>query len=154
MGKIVVDLPGTVGIDFAQALQAKLVEKATSNWEFMFGLLQRYAAREGTALVPAAHIEDAGPLGNWVSTQRQFRRTGRLSEGRGNRLEGLPGWSWAPIDEDWEKAFTALTRLLDEGHRRFGQRYEADGIKLGRWINHQRNFYAKGYLPADRIAPA
>jgi predicted helicase len=58
--KFDVDVPTSVGGDFINALKVKLVNTITASWEFMFGLLQKYVDRNGTALVRKDFIDEGG----------------------------------------------------------------------------------------------
>lgn len=62
-------------------------------WEEQFAKLEAFTQRFGHARVPVLWEEDP-VLGRWVSTQRKFRREGRLPQSRIDRLDGL-GFHWA-----------------------------------------------------------
>ena len=47
--RIVLDLPASIDTDFTTALNTRLLERCTSNFEYGLGLLQRFAEREGHA---------------------------------------------------------------------------------------------------------
>lgn len=151
--KIVVDLPNTVGVDFARALQARVVEQTTASWEFWYGLLQRFVEVEGDARVPQRQAGSGADLGKWVNRQRSFHRRGDLSPDRVARLEALRGWSWHVFSDEWEEAFALLVAWVAKtGHSRVPATEEADGIRLGQWVRVQRSSYRKGRLSVDRVA--
>ena len=87
--KLLLDLPSRVGIDFARAFDAKLIERTAASWEFNLGLLQRFSEREGHAEVPFKHVEEQTKLGHWVANRRRDRQRGRLSDDQISRLERL-----------------------------------------------------------------
>jgi predicted helicase len=91
--KICFDLPQQVSDTFSESLQAKIVERTTSGWEYSFGRLLCFTIREGHSMVPRGHCEDGYNLGAWVKKQRSARTEGILSEDRVARLEALPAWS-------------------------------------------------------------
>lgn len=68
-----------------------------AKWERGFAEMLRHVEVKGTADVPSRHVvpETGYPLGQWVSTQRNRYRKGKLSPERIARLEALPGWRWA-----------------------------------------------------------
>ncbi len=80
-------------------------------WQEGLARLRQFVEREGRANVLAGHTEGGFRLGKWVSTQRQARRTGRLSGERLRMLEALPGWVWNPV----------RGRHRPVGHRRTGR---------------------------------
>jgi len=43
-----------------------------------------------------------------VADFRTAYKKGQLSQGPITRLEGLPGWVWDPVDQQWEEALSAL----------------------------------------------
>jgi superfamily II DNA or RNA helicase len=146
-GKIHFDLPTGVDERFARAFDTRLVESTTSGWESGFGLLERFAAREGHTRVHMAHVEDGFSLGRWVREQRNVRKKypGRLSSERIARLEALPGWSWESWPElDWEKNFSNLQQYAErEGHCRVPPSHSENGQRLGLWVLAQRADYKK-----------
>lgn len=149
--KIHLDLPIHVGADFVHAFDTRLVEKSSPPWEFWFGLLQRHADENGTALVLQSYVTDDGDrLGTWVTTQRLQRSKGRLSETRQELLDALPGWSWDPKADQWEDGLRHLREYVDV-HSTAGVRDDyvcTDGYRLGKWVGKQRTKWAN--LPADR----
>jgi superfamily II DNA or RNA helicase len=148
-GKIHLDLPTRVGLDFANAFNVRLVKQTTASWEFWFGLLEKYVAENGTARVRNFEIFDGHRLGGWVNNQRTRRST--LDPDRGRRLEELPGWSWAPHFEQWESSFALLGEYAAaQGSADVPKRLVVDGFPLGAWALYQRNLCARGELKSDR----
>jgi superfamily II DNA or RNA helicase len=149
-GKIVLDVPAWVGADFVRAFDVRLVESLTSSWEYWFAMLGQYAEREGHARVTRFQREDGIKLGQWVSSQREDYRAGKLDADHQHRLEEIPGWTWKPFDDKWEEAFAKLTQYAGrEGHARVLRFQREDGIKLGLWVSRQRVDYRAGKLDAD-----
>ena len=150
--KIKLDIPAArVGSQFVHALNARLVAKTTSSWEFWFGLLQRYVERTGHSRVPTDFQDDDGwRLGAWVGNQRQRRRL--LSEDQRRRLEALPEWSWDADEAKWEDGYTRLLAFVERvGHSRVPSTYhEPDGYPLGTWVTTQRQLARHGKLSAHR----
>ncbi len=115
-----------------------------ANWDEGFRLLTCYVERERHARVPHGHVEDGFNLGNWVVMNRQFQAKRKLPEGRVERLELLPGWSWDTLDEAWEQGFAHLQRYASrEQHARVPLRHREDELKLGQWVARQRQQRAK-----------
>ncbi|MBO0728377.1 MAG: Helicase associated domain protein [Acidimicrobiaceae bacterium] len=150
-GKIKLDVPRTVGAEFARAFDVRLVERTTSSWEFWLGLLERFVEREGHALVSARTREDGFQLGQWVAEQRRGYQRGTLDEDRRSRLEALPGWTWNPLDDNWGEGHARLQSYAQrEGHTLVPARTSEDGFQLGQWVHNQRREYRQGTLDEER----
>ena len=67
-----------------------------ARWNRMYELLWAYARRKGHARVRKGALEEGEALGDWVDSQRQVRKKGKLSEERIRKLERVPGWVWKP----------------------------------------------------------
>ena len=68
-GKIHLDLPERVGVNFARAFGVRLVNETTSSWEYRCGSLEQFVERHGHARVPASCTVDDFHLGARVVTQ-------------------------------------------------------------------------------------
>lgn len=129
-----------------------------ASWERMFTLLQRYVARERTAVVPRDLVEDGESLGGWVRKQQNVYRGvhpgGRLTERQITKLVALPGWSWSPGPEKWERAYRALVAFQErERHIRVPGGHIEAGVNLRAWIERQHSHYKIGRIQrqGDRI---
>jgi hypothetical protein len=111
-------------------------------WQRKFALLQQFQKREGDAMVPQGFVEDDVKLGSWTREQRGRRND--LSKERRDLLESVPGWSWDPYAEAWERAFSAIVKFANrEGHARVPRDHREEGIKLGDWVAEQRGNKSK-----------
>jgi len=151
--KIHIDVPATVGKDFAAAFDVRLVEQSTESWEFWFGLVERYAAEYGTARVPAPYVCDGTyPLGTWVFKQRYKHGKGLLDPSRARRLTELDGWTWDPAEDAWEEGFGHLAEFAKlTGGVGISRPNAINGYNLGSWINTQRGRFTRGLLGEDRV---
>lgn len=124
-------------------------------WEDGFAALTAFVDREQHALVPSDHAEGGYPLGQWVREQRDRgnRRHGdSLPAERQQRLAALPGWSWAPHEDTWERYYAALLRFTAaHGHAAVPTDHEQDGLPLGTWVIRHRNEHKRGLVPAQRV---
>ena len=154
-GKIKLYVPTAwVGPSFADAFNARLVERTTESWEFWYGLLMRYIAREKHAQVPLTFQENGYRLGSWVGDQRKRHKLGLLSAERAARLEAIEPWTWDALEEAWDAALARLqTYAARTGDSRVPANHvERDGHNLGQWVSTQRRIYNRGELAQDRAA--
>ena len=120
-------------------------------WSSWFDLARVYAAREGHTLTPARHREQGRALGIWISEQRLGRR--RLSQGRREQLESLPGWSWSVMDDQWDWMLGAAHDFAaSNDHLTVRRGLTVGGQSLRIWISTQRSRYDRGVLSPERIA--
>ena len=105
---------------------ATVAMELVDRWERMYGLLQAYRAREGSANVPAGHEEGGERLGTWLSTQRTMHKAGRMAGERRRRLEAV-GVAWDALAAQWEKNYALLRAFVErEGHANVPNRHEED----------------------------
>jgi superfamily II DNA or RNA helicase len=118
-------------------------------WEQMFSDLLEFRKQYGHCRVPQGWLTNKS-LAIWVTTQRQGRKNGRLSNEKIQRLEGI-GFSWDPSESDWENMFSKLVQFKTEhNHCNVPAKYPKD-LRLGKWVDHQRNFYRRNSLSKERI---
>lgn len=99
---------------------------------------------------PALGIPDVR-LHDWV--RRQRRTWAELSSYQVARLEQIPGFSWEPLEEAWDRNATAYTAFVEQHHRRPSTRAAAGTAehRLGVWANNQRAAEHHGRLPYHRV---
>lgn len=108
-------------------------------WEEGFRNLAEFTEREGRAMAPRGYrTADGYRLGSWVGVQRQIGA--KMGPDRKARLEALPGWTWDPYADMWEKGFDQLSGFANrEGHSKVVQGYVAEGgYRLGLWVSNQK----------------
>ena len=122
----------------------------SDQWEKGFSHLKQFSEREGHCRMSQDYKTDDGfRLGLWVGAQRA--KENKMDSDRRQRLEALPGWSWDPFSDFWEKGFSYLQAFSErEGHCRVYRYYKTDdGYALGYWVSGQRN--PKGTTEVSRI---
>ena len=150
---------GNLSADRVQRLEALGViwDVLEDQWERNFALLEQFKEREGHCNVPRLYEEDGIKLGPWLVTQRQVKKgnlSGDLSSERIERLEAL-GVVWNPLEDQWERNFAFLEKFKEqEGHCNVPRSHEEDGIKLGKWLDSQRQVRRgtkRGNFSSERI---
>ena len=122
-------------------------------WHRFFAALARFAEREGHTRLPQRHEESSLALSTWAQNQRNLFSRGQLSPERIVLLESLPGWSWDPKGEQWDRNVAALTRFVErEGHALVPADHAQEGFKLGGWVATQRTAFSRGEMRAERAA--
>lgn len=114
-------------------------------FEYVFGLLEKYVAREGHADVPIAHREGGVNLGVWVSNAKFEQANIGLRRDWETRLGALPRWRWLSGND-----FQLMERYVRrEGTSYIPEDYIDEGRPLGRWAAQQRQLHASGRLARD-----
>ncbi|MEV0761705.1 Helicase associated domain protein [Nocardia sp. NPDC050435] len=120
-------------------------------WEVKFERLLAYIEEHGDACVPTSYSVEGCRLGGWVQAQRSKYARDELDQDRVDRLRVLPGWSWNPDSDQWERFFQLLTTFTREyGHARVPQTFTIEGHRLGMWVTNQRQNLTKGVLANER----
>jgi superfamily II DNA or RNA helicase len=91
-------------------------------------------------------------IGIWVFKQKQKYKKNNLSNEQVQKLESLNNWVWnIDFDSIWNDKFNLLKEYIGLYNKIPKQIEIYEGIKIGNWINDQKNIYKKGTLPQDRI---
>ena len=117
-------------------------------WAEKYEQLVAYKDRFGNTEVPKEWPENVA-LGGWVSRQRYFRKTNRLSPAKIARLDKLE-FLWDTAERDWEQKFQELAAYKQH----FGSLdISRPGLyaRLSAWCTSQRAAYRKGELSNERI---
>lgn len=150
-----------VGADQAvlEQVVTRIVRGSSAVWEHWFGLLEREAARVGSAArVTTAAVVGGRKLGVWLGGQRHLHSRGLLHADKARRFEQLPGWSWSSAAAADQRTLDTLAALADRlgtvaENTSGGSVYEGlrDGLRrpLGLWLARTRRAYRDGTL--DRL---
>jgi len=121
-------------------------------WDNNFNALQVFRAVHGHCDVPDGYVTSGGlKLGSWLGTQRVKAKKSTYQQARRERLS-LLGVTWNLNDAAWERCFAALVAFKGvHGHCNAPQSHvTADGLRLGSWINSQREAAKKPGYPQER----
>ena len=127
--------------------------KADADWDQAIWALDEYIEEFGK--IPSnSYITPAGiKLGGFLNNRRNDYKAGNLSAEKVKVLENKKGWSWDPLEEEWERNFQNLLNYFEEfGDYTVPQSYVApDNTNLGAWVGTQMQIYKKGKVREDRI---
>jgi superfamily II DNA or RNA helicase len=112
----------------------------TDQWEKGFSHLRDYVKQNGHARVRQSDTINGYPIGVWVDAQRRRFAKGKLSADRRTLIENVhPTWSWDPLTDQWEEAFSHLGDYVQQnGHARVKRDDIIDGYPIGEWVLRQR----------------
>ena len=119
-------------------------------WEEGFEHLQVFFNKNGNARpIRTYKSSDGYNLGFWIERQRIAKD--EIPQDRKARLEFLAGWTWDPLESQWQEAFKTLeTFVKEKGHARPVSSFKSpDGFSLGAWVRTQRR--NKNTLKHERI---
>ena len=150
-GQRIVKKSGKLGKERAHRLKqiGFIWEPINESWEKMFTALADYTHKHGNCNIPSDWPENQ-KLANWASHQREFKKSGKLSEHRMQQLEEI-GFAWGLKDESWEKMFTALAYYTRKhGNCKVPTSWR-DNPQLASWVVVQRTVKKSGKLSKERI---
>lgn len=141
--RIKVNAPDNIKEHFTRVLEIKVVERFSDSWQINYDALVEYHQEHGSFPPKTA------ALNKWLATQRALNRKNKLRPTRKVKLESIDAFK---IDS-WDENFDYLSAYKEQfGDCLVPMTYEnSDGIKLGIWVNTQRNNIKKGTLRRDRI---
>lgn len=135
-------------------------ERIIRSWDERFQQLVEFHAAHGHCRV-SRHTGDNMPLGEWIKSQRKYRREGRLTADQEAKLNSL-GFDWSPAapvaaavsgqegfdvaHAIWEERFIELVAFAAEfGHTRVPKEWPVN-TRLASWVSSQRTYQRKGTL--------
>lgn len=144
--KIIFDLPLSVGKEFSNALNTKIVELTTNSWEFWYGSLLAFVEEFGHAQVTKSYRTKSGEnLGVWVSKQRTKYLKNKLTPEQFFRLDSLPNFTWDLRETRWLEQYLEFKSSLESiGKTKTGRKFKA-------WVDSQRQSYKAGTINKKRI---
>ena len=128
-------------------------EPFDAQWKEFYVLAEKYYKEKGNLLISAEYTTNEGiNLGSWIHCQRRNYREKKISKERINLLEEI-GMVWKPLDEEWSEYYNLATDYYQKNKNLLIPfRYKTDeGVKLGSWINTQRNSYREKKLSKEKI---
>lgn len=131
-------------------------DKSEANWQEYFNAAEEYYLEHGHLLVPSDYTtENNIKLGSWIFRIRSAKESRKqiLTDEQINKLDSI-GMSWeSRMNSEWDTHFAEASNFYNMNkHLNIPVAYKSeDGFALGKWIRHQREYYAKGTLKDDRV---
>ncbi|MDH6130978.1 hypothetical protein P3T37_000345 [Kitasatospora sp. MAA4] len=119
----------------------------------MLQALTSWTEEAGVASPSKDTMQDGLPIGPWAAQQRTRYKRGTLKEDRRQRLEALPGWSWFPRSDEWERKLRlARLHVIHCGDMNMRSDHVCDnGEPLGLWVGYLRTRYRVAKLTSQQI---
>ena len=150
-------------IDSLEKLGIVWITNIYMSWNEMYKLAQEYYEKHENLLVPNFFITDetysmeGGPLGNWISYQRNQFSAKNISNDRIVLLNKI-GMIWNISDLTWEENYKIACEyylktgdLLVPSGFKTDSSYSKENVNLGNWIENSRQSYANNELTKNRI---
>ncbi len=151
LGKITIDLPVSIGVEFSDSLKLKIVDRCSTNWEFYYGLLLRYIEKFGKAPTNTKIQYEGYNLGSWISNQRKSYNNKELNNAYIKRLEFLSGWAWDALEAYWMQGFELLKSFLQKnGHLNLPFNHCIGDFNLSSWTSVQRRAFKNQKMSSER----
>ena len=116
-----------------------------SRWEARYSELCAYREKHDDVNIPH---DRASELWRWVSTQRIFKKKGKLPTDKIRRLDEI-GFNWDVAETQWETRFEELLAYRTT-HANVSVPTQPP-TPLGSWVNTQRMSHRGGKLSVERV---
>lgn len=116
-----------------------------------YALLCEYKEECGTANIPKRDHYKGVLLGNWLQSQRDKYKAGKLTRSQEDALVSS-GITLDPLAAEWERRYEQYKRYIQQnnGSSDITKRTIFEGEKLGVWVVLQRRNYNIGKLSEER----
>jgi len=127
------------------------VGKHEAQWNEMFDLLKAHKKKHGTTCVKQSRTYS--PLASWVCAQRASYASGKLGEGRVEKLNSI-GFVWKHENGKNTEQWNEMFEYLKSYKQKFGTASVIKNTRhrfLSKWSTRQRQAYASGKLNKRRV---
>ena len=116
------------------------VNNTDKPWLKKYNLAKEYYINNGDLLIPSRYEISGVKLGEWIRTQRKNYKNNKLSKEKIKFLNDI-GMVWSQFDNQWQENYDLAKKyFLKNGNLLIPERYEINGVKLGKWIHSQRSW--------------
>ena len=119
-----------------------------TQWQNTFDDVSTYV-KQHNKFPPNKFVGKSGKqLAEWIGSQRSNYRDGTIKPEAVKLLESIPGWSWDPLQEQFDEAFSEIQKFIKEhGNASIPHDFTTtSGLKLGAWVSQRRIRYKKKNL--------
>jgi len=98
------------------------------------------------------HSVDEARVASWMRYQRRRAERGIMPSWQRVLLEQIPGYSWGPSNDQWERQYEELHEFLNAEERL--PRYRSTDTRereLGAWVSKQRYLHRRRRLLPERV---
>jgi hypothetical protein len=125
----------------------------SDQWTNSFEKLVEFVTINGTS--DFSNVKEAVPRGitTFASHNRKSYREGTLTEQRKMMFEALPGWTWDPLENLWNKGYESLSewQQRNPGLHPKMKKSVIDGFDVGAWAKRQKKAFLRNQLSLDQI---
>lgn len=146
-----INLLESIGFQWAREAQVVFTDK----WEDRYLQLLYFKEEHGHCNVPH-NYSDNPQLANWVSQQRQKKKSGKLLPEREKMLEEI-GFKWAIVDlggvkrtEVWNFRYNQLLEFKQQHDHCKVPHHFPENPQLGKWVSKQRQQRKQNKLTLER----
>ena len=112
-------------------------------WEGAFNDFLEYVEGGGNVRSP-----DNTRWRNWVKQQRKRYFTKSFSVDQISTLESIEGWTWDPLETDWQNKYQEMRSYVDVHGKAC---VSTSNAQLGNWVAVQYRNYSKNTMAEHRV---
>lgn len=128
--------------------------KNSDLWNYKYGLACEFYLKNGNLLIPEHYIVNDINLGSWITSQRLLKKKKNPTDLDLYRISLLDDihMIWDVNEYKWNQKYELVKQYYEKtGHLNIPIDYEINGVKLGIWLNRQRQLYLKNQLEREKI---
>ena len=120
------------------------------SWNDKYELLKEFINKNNRLPIKNTIYKDI-KLGDWLHTQKDLYRQGKLSEEKVKKLKCLNINILINNNTIWNDKYELLKEFINKNNRLPKSAEIYKDIRLGNWLNNQKHFYKKGKLSEEKV---
>lgn len=125
-----------------------VAEPIKAQWTIYYEALLAYSEKNGHINVPGDYVQDGLDLSKWIMRQRTRYKNKTIKTDEISSLEKIPGWSWDPSRENWDKVYFWIKDYIETNGHLLIHQDEFPAVNY--WLNGQRKLKRKGAMDPER----